>query len=145
MTLFALLFTLAAIGISETAYLVETRRAHEKPVCLTGESCMIVLRSKYSTLFGIHNDLLGLFFYIAVCIVAGIVFIGYAPQQTWLLALQILLGAGSLMSLFLTYLQARVIKAWCFWCLLSACTIWLMTLLLVVHHFAPNFLSPSFI
>jgi uncharacterized membrane protein len=142
MTIFALLVTLAAIGISETSYLISKRRAHEKPVCMTGESCQIVLHSKYATMFGIGNDVLGLGFYLVITLVSALVFLHTQPTDWWLLALRVLVGAGSVASLFLTYLQARVIRAWCSWCLLSACTIWLMALLLIIHSVFPSFLSP---
>src|SRR5690242_11999399 len=99
MTIFALLVTLAAIGISETAYLIRTRRAHEKPVCITGESCQIVLHSKYAHIFGVGNDLLGLFFYLVVTLVAALVFLRTQPTDFWLLVLRVLIGAGSLASL----------------------------------------------
>lgn len=51
MTAFALLFTLSAIGISETVYLIRKRIASERPVCLIGEDCTLVLASKYNKLF----------------------------------------------------------------------------------------------
>lgn len=133
MTLFALLFTLAAIGISETSYLIRVRRAHENPVCLGGESCQIVLRSKYSSLFFIKNDVLGLVYYFVLATILGLIVSGTGDLSLLVLVSKILLIAGSIMSLFLTYLQWQVIKAWCTWCLLSASTIWLMTILFFLY------------
>jgi uncharacterized membrane protein len=37
------------------------------------------------------------------------------------------------MSIFFTYLQAVVIKQWCFWCLMSALTVAVMFLIIVVE------------
>lgn len=144
MTIFALLFTLAAIGMSETAYLVRKRITKEHPVCVSGESCLVVLHSKYGKMFGfIHNDLLGFFFYVVVTIVNGLLVIGVQPVDLWINALRVLMVLGSLMSIVLTFIQWKIIKAWCFWCLLSACTIWLMAVLLLLHVLFPSFLSPS--
>lgn len=132
MTSFALLFTLSAIGISETVYLIRKRIASEKPVCPIGEGCQTVLTSKYSRLFIIPNDILGLLTYIIISFTAAFLVIGVEPVSFWNFTLAVLVGISSLMSLFLTYLQWRVIKAWCFWCLMSAFTIWLMGVIIVI-------------
>ena len=132
MTSLALLFTLSAIGISETVYLIRKRIASEKPTCPIGGGCEIVLTSKYSKLFIIPNDLLGLVAYIAIALVAAFLVIGVQPIFLWNFLLKILVTIASLMSIFFTYLQWRVIRVWCFWCLMSAFTIWLMGIILIV-------------
>lgn len=134
MTPHALLFTLAAIGISETAYLIRMRFAHSKPVCVVGGSCQIVLDSKYNHVFGVHNDLAGLFFYVFASLVTALLVIGTGYSDLLEKAAQILIGFSSLVSVFFVYLQARVIKAWCFWCLMSAGTIWLMGLIVLLTN-----------
>ena len=135
MTLEALIFTIAAIGISETAYLIKKRKAGEKPVCLLGEDCQKVLQSKYSKIFGIHNDILGLFFYIFVSVITGFLVTDITPIANswfWDLAMRFAVLAGALMSFFLIYLQWKVIKSWCFWCLMSAGTTFLMAAILLI-------------
>lgn len=131
MTSFALLFTLAAIGISETSYLIRKRIAAERPVCLIGENCAAVLGSRWNKLFIIPNDILGLLFYIAVSIIAGLLVIGVEPLYLWELILNASVFFGSILSVYLFYLQWKVIKEWCFWCVMSAITIWLMGVILV--------------
>ena len=133
MTAEALLFTLSALGISETVYLIKKRLLSQKPVCLVGEDCTKVLASKYSTIFLIPNDVLGLLFYIASSLITSFLVIGIGPLSLWVKILLTMAIAGSAMSLFFTYLQSHVIKAWCFWCLMSACTIWLITGILLVY------------
>lgn len=144
MTIFALLFTLAAIGMSESAYLIRTRMANAHPACPIGGSCEIVLKSKYNHLFGfVHNDIAGFLFYVIVTIVNGLLVIGVGPMNLWFQSLCILMILGSLMSLLLVFIQWKILKAWCFWCLLSAITVWLMGILLLLHLYIPSFLSPS--
>ena len=126
MTSEALLFTLSALGISETVYLTKTRLLLQKPICVVGEDCLKVLESKYSKIFIIPNDVLGLLFYIISSLVAAFLVIEVAPLQFWDYFITILVASGSLVSAFFVYLQFKVIKAWCFWCLMSAGTIWLM-------------------
>lgn len=134
MTTSALLFTLSAIGINATVYLIRKRVASEKPVCLIGKGCVKVLGSKYSRVFFIPNDVLGLLSYIAIALISALLVIGVEPAPLWDLALKILVATASLVSVFLTYLQWRVIGAWCFWCLVSAFTIWLMGIIMVISH-----------
>jgi uncharacterized membrane protein len=132
MTSFALLFTLASIGISETVYLIEKRIASERPVCPIGEGCATVLSSKYNKIFLIPNDILGLLTYIAIAVIAAFLVIEVDPMPLWSILIKILVGLASLMSLIFTYLQWKVIRAWCFWCLMSAFTIWLMAIIILV-------------
>ncbi len=134
MTSYALLFTLAAIGISETVYLIRKRIVSEKPICPIGEGCATVLTSKYSKMFIVPNDILGLLSYIVISFIAAFLVIGVQPIILWNFILKILVAVASLMSIFLTYLQWRVIRAWCFWCLMSAFTIWLMGSIIIVSN-----------
>lgn len=135
MTSFALLFTLAAIGISEAVYLVRKRIASEKPFCPIGGGCEIVLTSKYSKIFIVPNDILGLLVYIVISFMAAFLVIEVGPMLLWGIILKILVTIASLMSIFFTYLQWRIIKAWCFWCLMSAFTIWLMGSIIIISGF----------
>jgi len=132
MTSFALLFTLASIGISETVYLIRKRIASEKPICPIGDGCETVLTSKYNKIFNIPNDILGLSAYITISIFAAFLVIGVAPTFLWSFVIKILIGIASIMSFIFTYLQWRVIRAWCFWCLMSAFTIWLMGIIILI-------------
>lgn len=124
MTPHSILFTLAAIGISETAYLIKKRRLAQAPVCPIGEDCTAVLSSKYNTIFGVvHNDVAGLVSYIVIALAAAFLVNGVEPVVWWNYIVQILVVGGSVFSLLLLYLQWRVIKAWCFWCVMSAFTL----------------------
>lgn len=136
MTALALIFTLSAIGISEAVYLVRKRIASERPVCPIGGGCEMVLSSKYNKMFFIPNDILGLLAYITISIIAAFLVIGVEPLSFWIIVIKILVGIASSVSLILTYLQWRVIHAWCFWCVMSAFTIWLMGIILLVSSFA---------
>ncbi|MBI5787081.1 MAG: vitamin K epoxide reductase family protein [Candidatus Niyogibacteria bacterium] len=131
MTALSLLFTMAALGLSETAYLIRKRRAMEAPVCPIGEDCHAVLSSKYSRLFFVHNEIAGFVFYAAVSVFAALLVIGIGPARTIILILSILVFSGSAASLFFLYLQWKVIKAWCFWCVMSALTIFAMAVIIL--------------
>ena len=126
------LFTMAAIGIAETSYLIKMRQRHEKPVCVIGEEkCLLVLESKYSRLFGVPNDALGFLFSIGIAALLALIVIGAGPVQAGITLANILVVSAALFSTLLLVIQWRVIKAWCFWCVLSAATIFVMALIVI--------------
>jgi uncharacterized membrane protein len=131
LTAHALLFTIAAIGISETSYLIRKRIAAEQPVCPIGENCYAVLSSKYNRTLGVHNDILGMLFYIAFAFIVALLVIGAGDPALWLKLAGLMLAGASAMSAFLIYVQWKIIRAWCFWCLMSATTVGLMDLILI--------------
>jgi len=135
MTSLALLFTLSAIGISETMYLIRKRIALEKPICPIGEDCAVVLQSKYNKIFIIPNDILGLFSYILIAFASALLVIGTEPLFLWNMILKTMVVITSVASIFFTYLQWQVIRAWCFWCLMSALTIWLMAVIMLASYY----------
>ncbi len=134
MTSYALLFTLSAVGISETMYLIRKRIASEKPICPIGDNCALVLESKYNKIFLIPNDILGLLFYIMASFIGAFLVIRVQPLILWDFIFKFSVAISALMSLRFTYLQWRVIKAWCFWCLMSAFTIWLMGVIIILSN-----------
>lgn len=134
MTLYAILFTLACIGIAETVYLIETRRKGEKPTCLIGHDCSKVLESKYSKIVLFHNDTWGLLFYIGVGLLTAFLVTGFEPLIWWDKLMKIFVGLGAVVSVVLIYLQWRVLRAWCFWCVLSTLTVFGMGIILLIFE-----------
>ncbi len=124
---------MAAIGLAEVTYLIRTRRQGEKAICPIGGGCHVVLESKWNRLLGVRNDVLGWIFYLVVGIIAAFLLLEVEPMNVWLWLLRGMVGAAAGMSIFFTYLQAKVIKEWCFWCLMSACTVAVMFLIVVVE------------
>jgi len=131
MTPLALLFTLASIGISETVYLIKKRITAQSPICPIGGGCEVVLTSKYSKFFLVPNDVLGLLAYIIIAFIASLLVVGVGPAKFLDSALEILVAMASIASVIFTYLQWRVLKNWCFWCLMSAFTIWFMEIIIL--------------
>jgi uncharacterized membrane protein len=133
MTAITLLFTMAAIGLAEVTYLIRTRRMGEKAVCPIGGGCHEVLESKWNRLFSVRNDVLGWIFYLVVGIISAFLILEIQPLDAWLWLLRAMVALAVIMSIFFTYLQAVVIKQWCFWCLMSALTVAVMFLIIVVE------------
>ena len=131
MTPHVLIFILAAIGISETVYLIRKRIAGERPICVIGKECHKVLESGYNKIFGIPNDISGLIFYFVVSLLTALLLIGVEPLVWWGKATEIIILGGVLISLYFIYVQWRIIKVWCFRCLMSAFIIFLMGIIVL--------------
>ena len=126
-----LLFVLAVIGIGETAYLIYKRIVKERPVCVIGKECHRVLESKYNKILGIPNEIPGLIFFIAISLVTAFLVIEWGPVIWWDILIKLLILGATLLSLYFVYLQWRVIKVWCFWCVSSAVLVFAMLLVVL--------------
>lgn len=120
--LIAAFLTLAVLGAVNAVYLVwKHHKLAGKPfTCPLNSKCHIVTDSKWSNIFGIRNEWLGLLYY-GLMLIAALASIFYA-SYAYFIYLLILISAffALLFSVFLTYLQKYVIKEYCFYCLISA-------------------------
>ncbi len=132
---FVLIFIFSLIGIAETIYLISKRTASKKVICPVRGNCEKVLSSKYNKIFFVPNDVLGFLTYISISFISIFLMFGFQPITFWNLIIKIIIGGATIMSFFLTYIQWRIIKAWCFWCLMSAFTIWFMAITLFLIQF----------
>lgn len=124
------LMILSLAGLAETLYLLRKHSVHKNPVCVIGDQCHVVWESKYSKTLGISNDLLGMMFYLLVGILE-IAIMGNIGAGTALIQVEsLVIVAGFCMSIYFFYVQWRVIRAWCFWCILSGVTTLLMAVVL---------------
>jgi len=125
---------LAIMGMLNSGYLVWAHRQDNKKalVCPLDHDCSVVTESKWSHIFYFRNDTLGFLFFIATFV--AIITMLLLPLQVPLLSLLILIAASGafLFTLFLLYLQAFVIKDYCFYCLISAT----ITILLFINSIA---------
>lgn len=113
------LFVVAALGFADATYLTIEHYNNRIPPCTT-DGCEIVLTSVYATIAGVPVALLGAVYYLAILVLL----VTYLDSKNekfvrWALSLTVI---GFLASLYLFYLQAFVIKAFCQYCLVSAGT-----------------------
>ena len=105
-----LAIVLTIIGIAISYYLFHIKITGGEFTC-TLSSCGIVNNSQYGTILGVPVAFLGIIFYISML------------TLLWLKsnkALLLLATGGLFFSVYLTYIEAFVIHAWCQWCLVSA-------------------------
>ncbi len=120
---------LALAGMAVAAYLAFVELSGGAAVCGPLGDCNTVQQSPYARLFGVLPiGVLGVFGFGAVLVAWALQRFGSGPAAHWAgLALPIMAFAGTLFSIYLTFLEPFVIGATCMWCLASAL---LMTALL---------------
>ena len=122
----ASLIVLAILGIFDSGYLIKKRVKKQPLSCPIDGSCEKVVESEWNAIFFIKNDFLGLFYYALILFLVLYLFF---ISEKLLFITKIVSGASLLFSLFLVFIQAKIIKEYCFYCLISA----LINLLIFVN------------
>ena len=104
---------------------------------MTG-GCETVLSSLYSEIGGIPLALFGALAYFTVFSLATLA--AFGDERMWKI-LSVVVALMAVFSLWLLYLQAFVIGAFCQFCLLSAGTTFTLLLLVIIRQFLPKKLS----
>lgn len=112
--------TLAFVGLIDATYLTWKYFSGGEVACgvIPGLECDVVLGSTYSLVFGVPLALLGALYYLAV-VVLGILYLK-KKDNMFLRLLMGVTSAGFLSSLYLMYIQAFVLNAYCTFCIISA-------------------------
>ena len=113
-----IIFILSLLGLLVAAYLFYEYNITGPIFCPTGQGCDIVRASTYYSFLGISTPLLGIFFYLVMAILS--VIHSHDLPKRLARKMQVLVGvSGVAFGIYLTYLEAFVIGAFCFWCVLS--------------------------
>ena len=110
---------LAATGVAIASYLLYERWTGGTIVCSTG-GCETVQESKYAKIAGVPVALLGLLAYIAIFAT------GLSRSELARVAGAAIALGGLVFAVYLIYVQAVVIDAFCQWCLASDVVIGLL-------------------
>lgn len=120
---------LALIGLADTAYLTAKHYLGGSVPCSITEGCDTVLNSAFSVYLGVPTALWGGLYYAALVLLAALFL---QTKASHLLGLAFGLAAGGLLvSAALIYVQGFILSAWCFYCLISAFTTFLIFLTLI--------------
>ena len=135
-------FAVAMIGLATSAFLAwEYARGGTIACPVAGTGCDDVRESEFSAVLGIPVPWLGLAYYGTVAILEIV-----RAEARGRLVEHLILGlavAGVAASGVFTYLEAYVIGAWCFWCLVSAaCTVGLLVLGALAAVVGPEDVEP---
>jgi uncharacterized membrane protein len=128
----AILYTIVAIvavaGLADATYLTVQALTGETLTCGGSPDCFRVLGSSYAKLGGMPVAILGALAYFTVFTFATFAAFGY-PRAPKFLAL--IAGAMFLTTLWLLYVQAFLLHAYCRYCLFSAAITFLIAGLLI--------------
>lgn len=105
----------AVIGLADTIYLIYHKIRGTDVACpfFPAEWCYKVQHAPQSKTFGIPNPLLGFLMYLILLVVV-------LWQPDWAsTALKIIIWIGAAFSLYFTYVQAFILRAFCTWCVIS--------------------------
>jgi uncharacterized membrane protein len=123
---------LCLLGIGVAGYLTVTHLADAAPYCGSAHGCADVQDSPYSEIAGIPVSVVGMVGY--VILLALSLLRGRVSEEVEFYLPVLSFGAaliGVLYSAYLTYLEAFVIRAWCYWCVASAViitAIWILSI-----------------
>lgn len=108
-------------GFVLAAYLNHKKQRPEPMVCPLKGDCSAVIKSEFSSFFGIPVERLGMVYYLAIALAYGL-FLAWPGVATSLVSF-LAVGASMaafLFSAYLTFIQIGFLKSICTWCLLSA-------------------------
>lgn len=128
------LISLSLIGFAVSLYLFYSKTHNKAIYCFIGHDCDEVVKSKYGETFGIENTLIGMLYY-GVVIAYGIALFLNRNLFKWNIiyhSIVIASIASALMSIYLTGVQAFVLKKWCEYCIVSTIVSVLILLVLIL-------------
>ena len=127
-----ILYTAVAIvavaGLADATYLTVQALTGETITCGGSPDCFRVLGSSYAKLGGIPVAIIGALAYFTVFTFATFATFGYSWAPRFL---ALMTGAMFLMTLWLLYVQAFLLHAYCRYCLFSAAITFLIAGLLI--------------
>jgi predicted DsbA family dithiol-disulfide isomerase/rhodanese-related sulfurtransferase/uncharacterized membrane protein len=133
------LLSLSLVGLFDAAFLWWMYASPSVPMVCTGSGCDAVRASSYSHFQGIPTPAFGVTMFAVLTL---LVFVGPLVTGRWGRKLSYLIaaitGAGFLVSLYLTGIEAFVLHNWCDWCLLSAVTVTVMFVISLLELFRPS-------
>lgn len=120
-----LILFLSALGIIICMYLLYLYSQPQEIQCAT--NCQFVRESEYSSFFGISLPVLGFLFYLIVFIYFfSILFVSNFKKRNYIFSyfeeyiVFFVLTIGFVFSIYLTYIEAFILGAFCDFCLMSA-------------------------
>jgi uncharacterized membrane protein len=127
-----ILYAVAAIvslaGLADATYLTVQALTGETLSCGGSPDCFRVLGSSYARVGGVPVALLGALAYFSVFVFAVFAAFGYARARALLIPT---VGAMFLVALWLLYVQAFLLHAYCRYCLFSAAITFLLAGLVI--------------
>jgi uncharacterized membrane protein len=120
---------ISLIGLGDAILLTVHHLTGRSVRCAISTGCDAVLASTYATIGGIPIAALGALAYFAVFSLATLATYGYESARFWM---ALLVSLMLISTLWLLYVQAFVLRAFCDYCLLSAAMTLALTMVVVL-------------
>ena len=133
--LYATAAIVSLLGLADAIYLTVEHVTGQSVRCTIVAGCSEVLSSQYAVVAGVPLAAIGAAAYFSVFSLATLAAFGYRVAGTLLTAVVLLMF---LVSLWLIYLQAFVIHAFCQFCLLSAAVTTALTIIALFAQRRPR-------
>ena len=130
--LFILAALLSLVGLADSIYLTVTHLTGEDVTCLASSGCSEVLSSAYASVVNIPLGAFGALGYFIAFSLATLAAFGYARART---LLTVVVAGMLLTTLWLLYVQAFVLHAFCDFCLLSAALTFSLSAIVAASYF----------
>ncbi|MBI2558093.1 vitamin K epoxide reductase family protein [Candidatus Woesearchaeota archaeon] len=128
------LIILSLIGFAVSFYIYYTKKHGKHMYCAIGRDCDAVVTSKYGRTFGIENTVPGMLYYVLI-FVYGISMLLNQNIFKGILFYYVIVGSGIasvLFSVYLTGVQAFVLRKWCEYCVASSIASVLILVVLLI-------------
>ena len=122
---------LALVGVAIAGYLTYVHYAGIDPVCTGGGGCEKVQTSEYAELAGVPVALLGLLGYVGILSLLAL-----WREETGRIVVLIVAWGGLAFSAYLQYRSLVTVDAKCIWCIGSAVTMLLITMVVTARFVA---------
>ena len=132
--IYAAVAVISLLGLADATYLTIEHVPGQSVRCTIIAGCSEVLSSKYAVVGGFPLAMIGAAAYFSVFSLATLAAFGYRFAGTFL---NLLVAAMFLVSLWLVYLQAFVIRSFCQYCLFSAAITFILAILLLIRWRKP--------
>jgi len=132
--IYAAVAIISLLGLADATYLTIEHVTGQSVRCTIIAGCSEVLSSRYAVIGGFPLAMIGAAAYFSVFSLATLAAFGYRFTGTFL---NLLVAAMLLVSLWLVYLQAFVIRSFCQYCLFSAAITFILAFLLVIRWRKP--------
>jgi uncharacterized membrane protein len=126
--IFIVVAIVSLVGLADATYLTVQALTGETLGCGGSPDCFKVLGSSYARVAGIPVASFGVFAYFSVFTFATFALFGYARARIFLI---LTIAAMFLGTLWLLYVQAFLLHAYCRFCLFSAATTFLLAGLVI--------------
>lgn len=124
----------ALLGLADSVYLTIQHFTDEPVPCTLISGCEKVLTSQYAEMFGIPTAAFGAAAYFLAFSLA--VLAAYGNRSMWT-AFGALVGIMTAFTIYLIYLQAFVIGAFCQFCLISAASTLTLFIIFIISKIYP--------